>query len=367
MAAALALCAGAALIAPSAAQAATARPHHTHAIRHGAARQAAPASIGAGAAFCNPYGGLSTSGDSLDGVYPCANPNIDDSFGYQCVEYSSRFESVVYGLGGVSGPGADVVDQLHANDNVPIASPGPGVLPVPGDVVSMWGAGQDPAGHTGVVSTVSVNASGTGTITYLDENGSLSRGASIGYDTIYVNNWTWSLSWRAPYAYNQFNFTEQGSTPAAPPGDLLRSGSFEASDAGWGTTVPTGATVNMVDYNTAGGAPANAHDGTWYLAFNSNAAGGGVYQDVPVNAAAGTAFVGTAWLSAQSGTATGQLCLWGLGASNTSNCIPYSVRAGSYKQVQVVYDAPENIGTVRFQVYPTAGGGTTDMDTASLK
>lgn len=43
------------------------------------------------------------------------------------------------------------------------------------------------------------------------------------------------------------------------------------------------------------------------------------------------------------------------------------MRAGPYKQVQVVYDAPENVGTVRFQVYPTANGGTTDMDTTSLK
>src|SRR4029077_16959555 len=111
-----------------------------------------------------------------------------------------------------------------------------------------------------------------------------------------------------------------------------------------------GGTVNMVDYNTASGAPAKAHDGTWYLAFNTNGAGGGVYQDVGGSPPAGTAFVGTAWLSAQWGTATGSLCLWGLGASNTSNCIPYSVRAGTYKQVQVVYDAPQNIGTVRFQI-----------------
>jgi hypothetical protein len=77
--------------------------------------------------------------------------------------------------------------------------------------------------------------------------------------------------------------------------------------------------------------------------------------------------VGTAWLSSQSGTATGSLCLWGLGASNTNDSIPYSVGVGSYKQVQVVYDAPQNIGTVRFQVYPAPGGGTTGMDTASLK
>ena len=149
-------------------------------------------------------------------------------------------------------------------------------------------------------------------------------------------------------------------TSQRPWPDVPHRGMIER---GAGRTVPAGATVNMVDYNNA----AKAHDGAWYLAFNTDTAGGGVYQDVPVNAAAGTSFVATAWLSAQSGTATGQLCVWGLGATNTNNCVPYSVKAGTYKQVQVVYDAPENVGTVRFQVYPTANGGTTDMDTTSLK
>lgn len=53
----------------------------------------------------------------------------------------------------------------------------------------MWGANQDPDGHTGVVSNVSVNSNRNGAITYLDENGSLaSNGDSIGYDIIYVND-----------------------------------------------------------------------------------------------------------------------------------------------------------------------------------
>jgi hypothetical protein len=171
-----------------------------------------PPKAGAGTAFCNPYWGTSTSGASLDNVYPCGNPNIQDAFGYQCVEYSLRFESVAYGLGGVSGAsGATVVQQLQSKDGVPVASPGRGVLPVAGDVVSMWGAGQDSLGHTGVISAVSVNSSGNGTITFLDENGSIaSNGHSIGRETIYVNGWVWSLHWAAPYAYNQFDFTKQG-------------------------------------------------------------------------------------------------------------------------------------------------------------
>jgi hypothetical protein len=32
----------------------------------------------------------------------------------------------------------------------------------------------------------------------------------------------------------------------------------------------------------------------------------------------------------------------------------------------VVYDLPAGYSTLRFQVYPTVNGGTTDMDAASL-
>jgi hypothetical protein len=151
------------------------------------------------------------------------------------------------------------------------------------------------------------------------------------------------------------------------PQNLLQHGSFEASAGGWATTVPSGGVTNMVDYQVGHGAPATAQDGSWYLAFNTSASSGSVYQDVPVNGTAGSAYTATAWLSAQSGTATGQLCLWGLGATNTSNCRSYSVTAGTYTPIQLVYDAPQAFSTLRFQVYPAPGGGTTDMDTASLQ
>jgi hypothetical protein len=42
------------------------------------------------------------------------------------------------------------------------------------------------------------------------------------------------------------------------------------------------------------------------------------------------------------------------------------VTAGTYTPIQIVYDLPAGYSTLRFQVYPNAGGGTTDMDTASL-
>jgi hypothetical protein len=60
------------------------------------------------------------------------------------------------------------------------------------------------------------------------------------------------------------------------------------------------------------------------------------------------------------------VCIWGLGASGSSDCEHYSVSAGTYQQVQLVYDLAAGHATLRFQVYPTPNGGTTDIDTASL-
>jgi hypothetical protein len=189
---------------------------------------------GTGAAFCNAYGGVSTSGASIDNVYPCADPDINDEFGYQCVEFSVRFESAVYGEAKVGGPGRDVVSELHSQDVVPIESTGPGNLPEPGDVVSMWGnAEQESVGHTGVVASVNVSG-GNGTITFYDENGSLSGGHSVGTDTIYVSNWELSVHWSTPYHYTSFDWTTQAGGPPPPPpkasGDLNGDGK---SDIAW--------------------------------------------------------------------------------------------------------------------------------------
>jgi hypothetical protein len=156
------------------------------------------------------------------------------------------------------------------------------------------------------------------------------------------------------------------SHPNAVPGNLLQNGSFESSGAGWNAMAPSSGVTNISRYEVGHGAPAGAHDGSWYLATNTNGSGGAIYQDVTVNAPAGASYVGTAWLSAQSGTASGALCVWGLAAPGTRNCTSYDVSAGTYTQVQVVYDLPAAYGKLRFQIYPTPNGGTTDIDTTSL-
>ncbi|MBC3841192.1 hypothetical protein GXW82_15465 [Streptacidiphilus sp. 4-A2] len=73
------------------------------------------------------------------------------------------------------------------------------------------------------------------------------------------------------------------------------------------------------------------------------------------------------WLSSQSGPATGTFCLWSLAGTNTNTCSGYSVNSTTgYQNYILVFEVPQATSTLRFQVYPTANGGTTDMDTASL-
>ncbi len=169
-----------------------------------------PARGGSGSGFCAPFGGLSTSHVNIDNVYPCANPNISDSFGYQCVEFSSRFEYAVHGLAPVGGSGRQLVRNLQARYGVPVSSPGIGRLPRAGDVISMWGPGQEAVGHTGVVATVHVNAAGNGTITIYDENGAISGGRSVGVTGgIKVTNWRIAVTWPYPVHYTEFDWTVQ--------------------------------------------------------------------------------------------------------------------------------------------------------------
>jgi len=199
-------------IAEAPAGAATRAAAHRASRVAGSSQPRAATPYGAGKAFCNPWGGLSVDGRGIANVYPCANPNTADKWNtYQCADFTNRYEWATFGL---TAPvdGGQIVRYLHSHDNVAIESPGVGRLPQPGDAISLWGVNTDPPGHTGVVYSVSVNSAGNGQIVYLDQNGSLSGGQSIGEDTIYVSNWTFSTHWSGYYAYNLFDWTLQAST-----------------------------------------------------------------------------------------------------------------------------------------------------------
>ena len=159
-----------------------------------------------------------------------------------------------------------------------------------------------------------------------------------------------------------YTASSSGTSCGSPSVDTsvnIRSGSFEAGASGW-TARSGGGTTNMVRYTNQ-----PAHDGRALLATNTTA-GGSIFTDSAVSMAAGDSIVVTAWVRAQgSGTARGSFCAWGLGqTANQQVCDAYSV-GSEYEQVQVVLNPTGAHDTLRVELYPKAGGGTTFIDTVS--
>lgn len=119
--------------------------------------------------------------------------------GYQCVEFSERYMYYQYGLAqpNVYTDGDQVVDVYNRAypGAFTVYSQGPGNVPVQGDVLSLSSVSSYSAsngGHTAVVQSSSVNSSGAGSVTVVEENG-----AASGTTTYQVKNWKFVTS----YAY----------------------------------------------------------------------------------------------------------------------------------------------------------------------
>ena len=144
---------------------------------------------GKGASWCSQHGGY-TLGAKFRNVYACgpATGPADefDTSGFQCVELSARFMWATYSLYLNNVPdGKDLVSVAHSSLGLAVGHPGPGRLPAPGDVVSLWGGpAAQPYGHTAVVTAVKVDPLGNGTISIMEQN-ALASGA----DQITVHQW----------------------------------------------------------------------------------------------------------------------------------------------------------------------------------
>ena len=144
---------------------------------------------GVGKGFCKQNSGYAL-GAGYDNVYACgpATGSGDDfdTVGFQCVELSERFLWAVYGDFIPNVPsGRALVSMGSTALGAPVGTPAVNSLPVPGDVVSMWGGSKaEVYGHTAVVTAVDVDPSGTGTIQIMEENGT-----SDGWDQINVDDW----------------------------------------------------------------------------------------------------------------------------------------------------------------------------------
>lgn len=146
-----------------------------------AGARALPPSYGKGAGYCYAYGNR-PSRYSFDGVFACATTasygeTPFDSAGhesFQCVELSARFLWAIYGIWAGPGTGvqdgADLVAVVHGqHPQIKVGYPGPGSVPVAGDVVSLGPGGAVDArfGHTAIVVAASRR---TGYFTIIGQN-----------------------------------------------------------------------------------------------------------------------------------------------------------------------------------------------------
>jgi hypothetical protein len=214
-------------------------------------RTAPGPSYGIGPGYCNQWKGLSHDRISVGGVYPCANPKVHDAWGATgAADFVNRYEWAHDGLVARVAAG-DVVRDLRTVHKVPIGAMGHSQLPGCGDVISMFGGARtSPAGFAGVVVAVNVSATGTGTITYLDEDGMLYHGLSYGEDHLRVAAWRISTGWKGSAAYTQFDWT-------------LQTGGWQCASEVPGTAklnVGENAGVNSVSCAS----PGNCAAGGWY-------------------------------------------------------------------------------------------------------
>jgi hypothetical protein len=110
--------------------------------------------------------------------FPGAHPELE----WQCVELSMRYLYLAYGIEPYSANGYAVVTNYSGSKLNKVTNGTSGQAPHPGDVLQSGVA--ETGGHTSIVTAESVNGSGNGTITVIEQNGS-----STGWNSLSVSNW----------------------------------------------------------------------------------------------------------------------------------------------------------------------------------
>lgn len=124
------------------------------------------------------YNGIEACGPGS--VYQKGDLNHGVSFGvgseqyeWECVELSMRYMYLVYQISPytlASGYAKNIVSS-YSGSRLDKKSNNGSELPTPGDILAMNGTESNIYGHTAIVTDVSVNSSGTGTIKILEQNG----------------------------------------------------------------------------------------------------------------------------------------------------------------------------------------------------
>jgi hypothetical protein len=280
--------------------------------------------------------------------------------GYQCVEFSERYLYYRYGVTmGISTNGDQIVGHYvskYPSKFKAIANGSVGEPPVAGDVLSFSNSANfssNSGGHTAVVQSSSVDVSGNGTLTIVDENA-----VASGVESLSVSSWNVHYS---GYAYIKWLHARDNTPPRA--GNLAVDGGFEGG-SGWSA----GPATNFVDYHNGQVPGESAHSGTHYAATNTTSTSGGIYQDINgLSIKAGDTICGTAFLRTQAPNtgAAGSFVLWLLGGTQNEHAVTYfnSLRNGTkWSQQQTCVNATISHTSLRIQFYPTPNSPTLEID-----
>ncbi|MFM8322710.1 MAG: PQQ-binding-like beta-propeller repeat protein, partial [Chloroflexota bacterium] len=140
----------------------------------------------------NNFPGSYPLGGSYRGMPACGPRNTqhlvyfgagNSQYEWQCPELSKRYLYLAFGTPPYSANGNKVVANYPGDDFEKVNNGAPDKGPSAGDVLS-YGA-TDAVGHTSVVSAASIDASGNGAITIIEQNWSVA-----GTRTHTVSNWT---------------------------------------------------------------------------------------------------------------------------------------------------------------------------------
>ncbi len=105
---------------------------------------------------------------------------------WQCVELAQRFMAQIYGTTVYGANGWNVVTNYktaYGGSLTKFTNPTVGKVPRPGDIIQF---GTTSPGHTVVVASTTVDASGNGTLTVMSQN---DGGSSTGWRTLTVSAW----------------------------------------------------------------------------------------------------------------------------------------------------------------------------------
>jgi peptidoglycan-N-acetylglucosamine deacetylase len=143
-----------------------------------------------------------------------------------------------------------------------------------------------------------------------------------------------------------------------PSGELVENGGFNGSVAGWSLWANT----NWALYSWG------QYEGTGYLATNSSAPGGSVYQDIPYPISSGQSFCASAELDAAgSPSASVDMVIWLLGGTGEDvSSIGVNTTSGNWVPATTCVTATSPRDDIRIQFYPTPNGGTVGIDAVDV-